>query len=55
MPAPTIYPVKDAKFEKYVPPQIDGREKALAQAEGANAIVIDNGTDDPPSQQRCSS
>ena len=40
---PKIYPVREAKFENYVPPQIDGREKALAQPEGTTAIVIDTG------------
>ncbi len=43
LPEPTVYPVKEAKFDKYATPQIDGHEKALAQPEGAAAIVIDNG------------
>lgn len=43
LPPPTLYPVKEAKFEKYLPPQVDGRERALAQPEGQAAIVIDNG------------
>ncbi|KAK4193879.1 putative actin-related protein 5 [Podospora australis] len=44
LPPPTLYPVKEARFEKYVPPQTDGRERALAQPEGQAAIVIDNGS-----------
>ncbi|KAL2159918.1 hypothetical protein VTH06DRAFT_2051 [Thermothelomyces fergusii] len=44
LPPPTLYPVKEARFEKYLPPQIDGRERALAQPEGQVAIVIDNGS-----------
>ena len=43
LPAPTVYPVQEVKFEKYMPPQIDGREKALARPQGTTAIVIDNG------------
>lgn len=45
LPPPTLYPVKEVKFEKPVPVQPDGRDKALQQRDGA-AIVIDNGT--PP-------
>ncbi|KAK7704623.1 Actin-related protein 5 [Diaporthe eres] len=44
LPPPTTYPVKDLKFEKIIPPQPDGREKALQQPEGSAAIVIDNGS-----------
>ncbi|AEO66930.1 931372c0-f32a-4f2f-8f07-e9b7afdc2dd6 [Thermothielavioides terrestris] len=44
LPPPTVYPVKEAKFEKYLPPQLDGRERALARPEGQAAIVIDNGS-----------
>ncbi|KAK4146857.1 actin-like protein arp5 [Dichotomopilus funicola] len=44
LPPPTIYPVKEAKFEKYLPPQLDSRERALAQPDGQAAIVIDNGS-----------
>ncbi|KAK4126244.1 ARP5-like protein [Parathielavia appendiculata] len=44
LPPPNVYPVKEAKFEKYLPPQIDGRERALAQPAGQAAIVIDNGS-----------
>lgn len=47
LPAPTLYPVKEAKFEKYLPPQVDGRERALAQPQGQAAIVIDNGRQRP--------
>ena len=43
LPPPTIYPVKEPKFDKFIPPQTDGHEKALAQPEGTAAIVIDNG------------
>lgn len=43
LPPPTLHPVREAKFEKYLPPQVDGRERALAQPEGQAAIVIDNG------------
>jgi hypothetical protein len=43
LPSPTLYPVKEAKFEKYLTPQVDGHERALAQPEGTVAIVIDNG------------
>lgn len=44
LPPPTIYPVKETHFEKYITPQLDGREAALAQPEGSSpAIVIDNG------------
>jgi len=43
LPPPTIYPVKEARFEKYLTPQSDGYEKAKAQPEGKAAIVIDNG------------
>ncbi|KAK4112300.1 ARP5-like protein [Canariomyces notabilis] len=44
LPPPTVYPVKEARFEKYLPPQVDGRERALAQPPGQAAIVIDNGS-----------
>jgi actin-related protein 5 len=42
-PPAKIFNVKETKFEKPVPPQPDGREKALAQSDGTAAIVIDNG------------
>jgi len=44
LPAPKLYPVKEARFEKYIPPQVDGHERALAQPDGKAAIIIDNGT-----------
>ncbi|KAK4134364.1 ARP5-like protein [Trichocladium antarcticum] len=44
LPPPTLHPVREAKFEKYLPPQVDGRERALAQPEGQAAIIIDNGS-----------
>jgi hypothetical protein len=44
LPPPKLYPVKEAKFEKFVTPQIDGRERALDRGAGSTAIVIDNGT-----------
>ncbi|EAQ88128.1 hypothetical protein CHGG_04747 [Chaetomium globosum CBS 148.51] len=44
LPPPTVYPVKEAKFDKYLPPQLDGRERALAQPDGQAVIVIDNGS-----------
>ena len=43
LPSPTLYPVKEARFEKYIPPQTDGHERALAQPQGQAAIIIDNG------------
>ncbi|KAK4217848.1 putative actin-related protein 5 [Rhypophila decipiens] len=44
LPPPTVYTVKEARFEKYLPPQADGHERALAQPEGNAVIVIDNGS-----------
>ncbi|KAK3987849.1 putative actin-related protein 5, partial [Cladorrhinum sp. PSN332] len=44
LPPPTIYPVKEARFEKYLPPQVDGHERAVALPKGQAAIVIDNGS-----------
>ncbi|KAJ4300394.1 Nuclear actin-protein involved in chromatin remodeling [Collariella sp. IMI 366227] len=44
LPPPTLYPVKEARFEKYLPPQADGRQRALALPKGQAAIVIDNGS-----------
>ncbi|KAF3007109.1 hypothetical protein G7054_g11540 [Neopestalotiopsis clavispora] len=43
-PPARIFPVKELRFEKHIPPQPDGREKALAQPQGGAAIVIDNGS-----------
>lgn len=51
LPPPTLYPVREARFERYLPPQLDGRERALAQPEGQAAIVIDNGTPAPIPRQ----
>jgi len=42
-PPARIFPVQEVKFEKSIPVQEDGREKALAQPEGSAAIVIDTG------------
>lgn len=47
LPPPTLYPVKEAKFDKYIPPQVDGHERALAEPVGSAAIVIDNGPTSP--------
>ncbi|KAI3551712.1 actin [Colletotrichum abscissum] len=43
-PPAKIFQVKEAKFEKPIPVQQDGREKALAQSSRGAAIVIDNGS-----------
>ncbi len=48
LPPPTIYPAKEARFEKYITPQRDGYETARAQPAGRAAIVIDNGTSSSP-------
>lgn len=42
-PPARIFNVKETKFEKYVTPHSDGRDKAHAMPEGSAAIVIDNG------------
>lgn len=44
LPEPTIHPVKDVAFEKFIPPQIDGYEAAKARPDHDAVIVIDNGT-----------
>ncbi|KAK5660269.1 hypothetical protein OQA88_12809 [Cercophora sp. LCS_1] len=44
LPPPNLYPVKEARFEKYVPPQTNGHERALAQPAGQASIIIDNGS-----------
>ncbi|PSS00615.1 actin-like ATPase domain-containing protein [Coniella lustricola] len=44
LPPPTLYPVKEVKFEKPIPVQADGREKALQHKDGDAAIIIDNGS-----------
>lgn len=43
LPPPKVYPVKEYKFEKPIPVQRDGRDKARQQPNGSAAIVIDNG------------
>ncbi|KAI1638523.1 putative chromatin remodeling complex subunit [Biscogniauxia mediterranea] len=45
-PPAKIFNVKETKFDKFVAPQSDGREKALALAQSGEpaAIVIDNGS-----------
>lgn len=43
-PPARIFNVKETKFEKYVAPRSDGRDKARAMPEGSAAIVIDNGS-----------
>lgn len=48
LPPPTVYPAKEVRFEKFISPQHDGREKALAQPEGTATIVIDNGQQPAP-------
>ncbi|KND93111.1 Actin-like protein arp5 [Tolypocladium ophioglossoides CBS 100239] len=42
-PPAKVFPVKETRFEKYIVPRDDGRERALEQPGGA-AIVIDNGS-----------
>jgi hypothetical protein len=41
-PPAQIFPVKETRFENYIEPSKDGRERALKQPE-STAIVIDNG------------
>jgi actin-related protein 5 len=43
LPSPTLYPVKEVKFDKYTTPQADGHERALTLPPGGAAIVVDNG------------
>ncbi|KEZ41117.1 Actin-like protein arp5 [Scedosporium apiospermum] len=43
-PPAKIFPVREARFEKPIPVQEDGRQKALAQPSGGAVIVIDNGS-----------
>jgi len=38
-----LYPVKEAHFEKYLEPQPEGFQRAVARGPGNAAIVIDNG------------
>lgn len=40
---PQLYPVKEARFEKYLEPQPEGFQRAVARGPGNAAIVIDNG------------
>jgi actin-related protein 5 len=40
---PQTYPVKEAHFEKYLEPQPEGYQRAVARGPGNTAIVIDNG------------
>lgn len=47
-PPAKIFPVREARFEKPIPVQPDGLEKARAQPPGSAAIVIDNGPSTPP-------
>lgn len=54
LPPPKLYPVQEVKFERYMPPQVDGREQALAQPRGSTAIVIDNGQTRAPSHHEYS-
>jgi actin-related protein 5 len=51
LPPPKLYPVKEARFEKYLPPQVDGHERALAQPGGQASIIIDNGRPKIPSSR----
>ncbi|RDW63891.1 putative ARP5-actin-related protein [Coleophoma crateriformis] len=41
---PTLYPAKEAQFERYVEPESDGYAKASSMGPGGAAIVIDNGS-----------
>ncbi|KAJ2895465.1 chromatin remodeling complex subunit (actin) [Zalerion maritima] len=41
---PTIYPVKEAKFDAFIPEERDGYEKAQGRGPDTTAIVIDNGS-----------
>ncbi|KYK59477.1 Actin-related protein, ARP5 class [Drechmeria coniospora] len=42
-PDAKVFPVKETRFEKYLPPQENGRQRALDEPGGA-VIVIDNGS-----------
>lgn len=46
-PPAKIYPVKEARFEKPIPPQTDGYHKAKSRPAGSAAIIIDNGAVPP--------
>jgi actin-related protein 5 len=41
-PPAKIFPVKETRFEDFIEPSTDGRDRALKQSDSA-AIVIDNG------------
>ncbi|KAM9878240.1 chromatin remodeling complex subunit (actin) [Verticillium dahliae] len=43
-PPANIFPMREARFDKPMAIQHDGREKALARPQGTSAIVIDNGS-----------
>lgn len=45
LPEPTIHPVKEVRFEKYITPQKDGYETAKSRPAGDAAIVIDYGNE----------
>lgn len=40
---PRLYPVKEAHFDKYLEPQPEGYQRAVARGPGQAAIIIDNG------------
>lgn len=40
---PTLYPAKEAQFERYIEPESNGYAKASSMGPGGAAIVIDNG------------
>lgn len=40
---PQLYPVKEAHFERFLEPQPEGYQRAVARGRGNAAIVIDNG------------
>lgn len=42
-PPANIFPVKETRFDSYVAPAADGRQRAL-ESPGTAAIVIDNGS-----------
>lgn len=42
-PSVKVYPVKEARFDKFIPPQADGHETAKTRPADTTAIVIDNG------------
>ncbi len=42
---PHLYYPREAYFEKFVPIQADGYQKAKSRGTGRAAIVIDNGSD----------